>query len=282
MLSLTHLRHWSHRTALLALLMVASGCALHTASPPTPPWPDVLQTLLPTDVLLLGEKHDAPQHQQLEQQAVTWLAKRGLLAALVIEMAEQGHDTRALAPGADEAQVQSALAWNNDAWPWSAYGPVVMAAVRAGVLVLGGNLPRNALRTTMEQTPLDALLTPAQLARQQQAVRDGHCGLLPETRIPGMVRVQVARDVHMARTAAAALRSGQVVLLVAGAAHVQRGLGVPLHLPGEIRQKVVIAHAGQALTAIENEAHLIQQTPGLLPDDACATLRQRWQTAPAR
>ena len=82
----------------------------------------VLQTLLPTDVLLLGEKHDAPQHQQLERQAVAWLAERGLLAALVIEMAEQGHDTRALASGADEAQVQTALAWDTNAWPWSAYG----------------------------------------------------------------------------------------------------------------------------------------------------------------
>ena len=282
MLSLTPLRRWRRRTALLALLMAASGCALRTAAPPTPPWPAVLQTLLPTDVLLLGEKHDAPQHQQLEQQAVAWLAERGLLAALVIEMAEQGHDTRALEPSANETQVQAALDWNTDAWPWSAYGPVVMAAVRTGVPVLGGNLPRSALRATMEQTSLDALLTPAQRARQEQAVRDGHCGLLPEARIPGMVRVQVARDVHMARTMASALRSQQVVVLVAGAWHVQRGLGVPLHLPENIKQKVVIAHAGQAPTAIKSEANLVQQTPDLPPDDACVSLRQRWPAAPAR
>lgn len=285
MLSLTHSSRWRRRTALiavLALLTASAGCALHTAPPPTTPWPDVLQTLLPTDVLLLGEKHDAPQHQQLEQQAVTWLAERGLLAALVLEMAEQGHDTRALEPSASEAQVQAALDWNTDAWPWPAYGPVAMAAVRAGVPVLGGNLPRSALRDTLTQSALDTLLTPAQLERQQQAVRDGHCGLLPEERIPGMVRIQVARDVHLARTATSALRSGQVVLLVAGAAHVQRGLGVPLHLPAEIRQKVVIAHAGQAQAAINNEANLVQQTPDLPQGDACATLRQRWPTAPAR
>ncbi|GAB2530249.1 ChaN family lipoprotein [Simplicispira piscis] len=282
MLSLPLLPRWRRHTALLALLVLASGCALRTASPPTPPWPGVLQTLLPTDVLLLGEKHDAPQHQQLERQAVAWLAERGLLAALVIEMAEQGHDTRALASGADEAQVQTALAWDTNAWPWSAYGPVVMAAVRAGVPVLGGNLPRSTLRATLDQTPLDALLTPAQRARQQQAVRDGHCGLLPESRIPGMVRVQVARDLNMARTVASALHSGQVVLLVAGAGHVERGLGVPLHLPENIKQKVVIAHAGTAEPAIKNAAHLVQQTPSLPPDDACATLRERWQPAPAR
>ena len=265
---------------LSAVLLSLSGCAL--VRPAAPPWPGVLHTLLPSDMLLLGERHDAPQHQQMQREAVEWLTRQGLLAALVLEMAEQGHSTQGLPPDASEASVQAALAWNDGAWPWLQYGPVAMAAVRAGVPVHGGNLPRRELRTALTDSTLDALLSPAALERQRQAVRDGHCGLLPEPRVPGMARVQVARDLSMAQTAAAAQRPGKVVLVVAGAAHVKRSLGVPVHLPENMTQKVVIAHTGIAEEAIKSEANLLFQTPDLPPDDACAPLRQRWQAAPAR
>ena len=265
---------------LSAVLLSLSGCAL--VHPATPPWPGELHTLLPSDMLLLGERHDAPQHQQMQREAVEWLTRQGLLAALVLEMAEQGHGTQGLPRDASESAVQAALAWNDGAWPWLQYGPVAMAAVRAGVPVLGGNLPRRELRTALTDSTLDALLSPAALERQRQAVRDGHCGLLPEPRVPGMARVQVARDLRMADTAAAARHPGQVVLLVAGAAHVKRSLGVPVHLPENMTQKVVIAHTGIAEEAIKSEANLLFQTPDLPPDDACAPLRQRWQAAPAR
>lgn len=265
---------------LSAVLLSLSGCAL--VRPAAPPWPGVLHTLLPSDMLLLGERHDAPQHQQMQREAVEWLTRQGLLAALVLEMAEQGHSTQGLPPDASEASVQAALAWNDGAWPWLQYGPVAMAAVRAGVPVHGGNLPRRELRTALTDSTLDALLSPAALERQRQAVRDGHCGLLPEPRVPGMARVQVARDLSMAQTAAAAQRPGKVVLVVAGAAHVKRSLGVPVHLPENMTQKVVVAHTGIAEKAIKSEADLLFQTPDLPPDDACAPLRQRWQAAPAR
>ncbi len=265
---------------LSAVLLSLSGCAL--VHPATPPWPGVLHTLLPSDMLLLGERHDAPQHQQMQREAVEWLTRQGLLAARVLGRAEQGHGTQGLPRDASESAVQAALAWNDGAWPWQQYGPVAMAAVRAGVPVLGGNLPRRELRTALTDSTLDALLSPAALERQRQAVRDGHCGLLPEPRVPGMARVQVARDLRMAQTAAAAQRPGKVVLVVAGAAHVKRSLGVPVHLPENMMQKVVIAHTGIAEEAIKSEADLLFQTPDLPPDDACAPLRQRWQAAPAR
>src|SRR3990167_2049741 len=154
---------------------------------------------------------------------------------------------------------------------------LALAAVRAGGH--GGRARRRARARrgtppALPAPPLDALLSPAALERQRQAVRDGHCGLLPEPRVPGMARVQVARDLSMAQTAAAAQRPGKVVLVVAGAAHVKRSLGVPVHLPENMTQKVVIAHTGIAEEAIKSEANLLFQTPDLPPDDACAPLRQ--------
>jgi uncharacterized iron-regulated protein len=183
------------------------------------------------DAVLLGEQHDAPSHQAAQQEWIATLARRGSLAAVAFEMAEEGTSTAGLPASADEAQVRAALRWNTAGWPWASYGPAVMAAVRAGVPVLGANLARDRMRPAMQETGLDTLLAPAALAAQRQAIRDGHCGLLPETQIAPMARVQIARDRAMAQTVTAAARPGRTVLLVAGAGHVNPALGVPLHLP---------------------------------------------------
>ena len=56
-------------------------------------------------------------------------------------MAERGTSTAALPVDATPAQVQNALRWNDAAWPWAAYAPAIMEAVRAGVPVLGQPAP---------------------------------------------------------------------------------------------------------------------------------------------
>lgn len=275
------------RLLLAGALAALAGCASTGATPhraPLATWPDGLQTLLPTDVLLLGEQHDAADHQRLQREAVLWLAARGQLAAVVMEMAESGHNTRALPRDATEAQAQAALGWNDAAWPWKAYGPVVMAAVAAGVPVLGGNLPRAQMRTAMADPAWDQHLPAPALAQQHQALRDGHCGLLPEPQITPMARIQIARDARMAQTAQEALRPGQTVLLVAGGGHVLRGLGVPTHWPTNLSSKVVLAQSASAQPAIKNVAKnvadAVLETPALPPRDACAELRGKWRPAP--
>lgn len=212
------------RTA-LATLLLAAGCA---AAPDPAALPQA-------DAILLGEQHDADAHARRHQQAVQALARDGRLAALALEMAEAGTSTAGLAPGSDEAAVRAALRWNDKAWPWPHYAPAVMAAVRAGAPVLGANLPMAGMREAMREASLDALLPAAALQAQQQAMRDGHCGLLPEAQIGPMARIQIARDRSMARTVAAAAVPGKTVLLVAGAGHVDEALGVPQHLPPGLR-----------------------------------------------
>ena len=269
--------------ALSLALLGAAGCA--TPAPLGAAAQARLATLLPADALLLGEQHDAPAHQQLQRQAVQWLAARGELAALALEMAEQGRSTAGLPRDASEADVQHALAWRDAGWPWKTYRPVVMAAVRAGVPVLGANLPAARQREAMRDAALDARLPPAALAEQQQRVRDGHCGLLPESQIGPMTRVQIARDIAMADTVRAARQPGRTVLLVAGNGHVHRALGVPLHLPPDLTTKVLSAQSGQAQAAIDSEvtdtlpahtsgADQLWPTPPVPPRDYCAELRR--------
>ena len=257
--------------ALVALAL--AGCASSPAVVPSAQWPAQLESALPTDVLLLGEQHDAPDHQRLQRDTVQWLAARGRLAAVVLEMAERGHSTAALARDATEAQVQSALQWNDAAWPWSAYGPVTMAAVRAGVPVLGGNLPRSAMAAATQETRWDTHL--AAPARQQllDALQDGHCGLLPAARLPAMARIQIARDASMALTAQEAVHPGQTVLLVAGGEHVLRHRGIPTHWSPNLTSKVASAHTDQAQAAIKTGVDIVVATPPLPPHDACEALR---------
>jgi uncharacterized iron-regulated protein len=69
--------------------------------------------------ILLGEQHDNPDHQRIERDTVLALAARGRLAALVVEMAEQGRSTAGLMPQATEEQVREALGWSpgqNEGW----------------------------------------------------------------------------------------------------------------------------------------------------------------------
>lgn len=211
-----------------------------------------LKLLLPADAILLGEQHDAPDHQRLQLLTVETLASQQTLAALVLEMASRGGSTEKLGPDAAEDQVRAALQWNPEAWPWAAYGPVVMAAVRAGVPVLGANLPAKQLRQAMGNSGLDGLLPGPALKAQQQKIRLGHCELLPESQISPMTRVQIARDVSMAQTIAQAARPGKTVVLLAGNGHVDRSLGVPQHLPPGFMAKTVLLGAEQTAGAINN------------------------------
>ena len=154
--------------------VLQAGCAIQTPGAP-PSVAAGLARLGPSDVLLLGEQHDAPEHHAIEREVVEVLAQQGRLAALAIEMAEDGQVTTYLSDDATEAQVRRALDWNDKGWPWADYGPVVMAAVRAGVPVLGANLPRSRMKDAMADVSLDVQLGAAQREAQQQAVREGHC-----------------------------------------------------------------------------------------------------------
>lgn len=271
------------RAVCLSLLLLG-GCATSGSGTLSPAEvPAALQALPPARLLLLGEQHDADAHQALQRATVAHLAEQGRMAALVMEMADRGHDTRTLTPGATETEVQARLRWNDEGWPWTRYGPVVMAAVRAGVPVLGGNQPRAEMRAAMANAALDASLSPHSLGRQRENIDRGHCGLLPASQLAPMARIQIARDRAMAQTlteaAAAASSDDQVVVLVAGAEHVRRGLGVPAHLAPDwtAKTQVVLLHSGALVAASREGTDHVWLTPATPPRDHCAELRERFK-----
>ncbi len=283
------------RLALGAVVIGAAlaGCAHRPPSATGTQWPLVLRTVLPADVLLLGEQHDDPEHQRMQHEAVKWLAIRNQLGAVVLEMAERGTSTAALPTSATPAQVQSALQWQEAAWPWEKYSPAIMEAVRAGVPVLGGNLPRTQARSAMRDQGLDQTLRPEALERQREAIREGHCHLLAQTQVPGMARIQIARDKAMAQTLVEARRSpGTTALLITGAGHTLRTAGVPVHLPKDLTVRIVVAlqqkapePAGTPAEAQDAQPPHSQQATAeavgrMVPADADLVWTSPWRDAP--
>ncbi|OBY82937.1 ChaN family lipoprotein [Delftia sp. JD2] len=266
--------------AAAALLAAAlAGCA--SSSAPARDWTQQLQRWSDAPIVLLGEQHDAVAHQAWQQATVEQLAKQERLAALVIEMAPRTGSTASLARDASEDAVQQALQWQDAAWPWPRYRGVVMAAVRAGVPVLGGNLPRADMKQAMRNENLDTHLPPEGWQRQLDAIREGHCGLLPDTQLAPMARIQLARDASMAEVARAAVKPGKTVLLVAGRGHVLRGVGIPTWLPEAAGAKVAVAQAGETSVAQASDVDWLQKTDALPAKDHCAELREKFRNPPA-
>lgn len=254
-----------------------AGCAALSggADAPDAPIAKRVAALQPVDALLLGEQHDAPEHHAIEREAVEALATRGQLATLALEMAEEGRSTAHVAPTATEAQVRAALDWSDKAWPWSDYGPAVMAAVRAGVPVVGANMPRVRMKDAMADVSLDVQLNGEAFSAQQNAVRDGHCGMLPASQILPMTRIQVGRDRAMAQAIVKARKPGQTVLLIAGAGHVVRTLGVPQHLPDDVKVAAVRLMAAPATAeVVPGEYDRTWRTPPLPEKDYCAEFKR--------
>ena len=304
----------------LASAIIVTGCAarsvpampfLTAAAAAAPDTAARVQALLPLDALLLGEQHDAPDHQRIHREVIETLAARGALAAVVIEMAMQGNSTASLVknggvniggatgggttdgPAAvSEDAVRAALQWNEQAWPWATYAPAIMAAVRAGVPVMGSNMPRAQMGAAMQQPDLDQRLNGPALKAQQQLIRIGHCNLLPESQISPMTRIQIARDVAMASVVVEAVEKaaqpgpsgqpGQVsaaktVVLLAGSGHVDRRLGVPLHLPHGVKSRSVLLVAGNGSDAGDRAANfdVVWSAQAVPPQDYCAGLKEK-------
>jgi uncharacterized iron-regulated protein len=270
--------------AAACLALALGGPVAAAALAPTGWPPDVatgLQSLLPARVLLIGEQHDAPEHQRLQAAIVAHLAGQGQLQALVLEMAEQGRNTQGLPPTTSPDAVRQQLGWQDPAWPWERYGPVVMAAVGAGVVVHGGNLPRAAMRAAMQQTALDQTLPADQRAALEALIHTAHCELLPASQLPAMARIQIGRDVAMAETLLGLQTPGKVVVLVTGRQHARKDHGVPWHLhridpslPSAQVQVLDLRTPGAPPLASD----AVWPTPPAPPHDHCAGLRERWAT----
>ena len=196
------------------------------------------------DFVLIGEVHDNATAHRIRLGWIEALtAKRRMAVALEqFDAARQPQldaASRTPAGARDLPERARALAeaagFDFRGWDWAFYAPVVELALRRDLPLVAANLSRrDAARVARGETP--AALEPpgwgpAQRAALSEAIRDGHCGMLPESMIEPMAAAQRTRDAQLADSLLAAhRRSGLPVLLLAGNGHVRRDIGVPSYL----------------------------------------------------
>ncbi len=225
--------------------------------------------------VLLGEKHDNPDHQALQLWLLQALQSERRQASLVVEMLRSEQQ-----PQLDQWQGQSLpddvslpeeLGWQG--WDWSAYGELVRWGLTYSERLLASNLSRSEIQAAYQQPePLDEQRY-SSAARDQlgRIMQRSHCDKLPEERMPAMLAIQQARDQRMAAVLSSADAPG---LLVAGAFHVRKDLGVPLHWPSAMAEPMVVmlVEAGSDLPDA-GQADWVWLTPAQPEQDHCAQFR---------
>lgn len=290
------------RRLLLLVAMLLAAC--QTSLPPLPAWQSphgrehaelgqihdlrtgqrlspqqLVERLAGAPRLLVGERHDNPDHHALQLWLLQALATRREQGSLLLEMLNPDQQDRvvaaqhAIASDQDIADLPGALAWQKG-WDWTLYESIVRHALAQPYPLLAANLDRPQLLQIYRQPPplLGPRSTaPAVRSALQEQIRVSHCGKLPDSQLPAMLAVQQQRDRHMA---AALLAAPEPSLLLAGVYHVRRDLGVPLHLAdlGEEAGSLVLilADVGEPLTAVEGD--FVWYTPAPPERDYCADL----------
>ncbi|WAB98814.1 MULTISPECIES: ChaN family lipoprotein [Pseudomonas] len=286
--------------ALLGVLFALGGC--QASVPPLPAWQSsegrdraelgqihdlasgkvispeqLVQDLAGVPRVLVGEKHDNADHHALQLWLIRAMQARRPQGSLLLEMLQPEQQARVDAVQAQATLPQDlpkALAWQ-EGWDWQLYGPIVREALGSHVPLLAANLSVGEMRQAYRlATPVPGAQSnaPQVKAALLEQVRAGHCDLLPASQLPAMLAVQQQRDRRIAQRL---LSAPQPALLLAGAFHVRKDLGVPLHLAdlgAEGQSKVLLlAEVGQQVDA--GMADYVWYTAAMPEQDYCAPLR---------
>lgn len=242
---------------------------------------ELVERLAVAPRVLVGEQHDNPDHHALQLWLLRQLAAQRPQGSLLMEMLNPDQQAKvdaaqaATRAGQPPADAYQALSWQAN-WDWGIYGPLVTYALRQPYPLLSANLDRAQIMQIYKQRPTlsgEASTTQRVQATLLDDIRESHCGLLPEAQMPAMFAVQQQRDRRMAERLLAAPTPA---LLLAGAFHVRKDLGVPLHLQdlgaGEGNAVLVLAEVGKTVSA--DSADYVWYTAAQPEQDHCAELRR--------
>ncbi|WP_395402472.1 ChaN family lipoprotein [Pseudoduganella sp. UC29_106] len=224
-------------TILLAATALA-GCSFFSKKSNSD-LPAVVAAPANPQVLLLGEVHDNAQGHKLRFDELKRRVEAGWRPVIAMEQFDRDKQERldSAQKGCLDAscliKVMSGPGWN-----WQLYHPVIQLALDNHLPLIAANLSRSEASrvvrdgvassfdaATVSAYKLDKPL-PAELRKaQEREIKEGHCDMLPDMMIPGMVDAQVARDIWMAKL----IREQQPrdVVLIAGNGHVRKDIGVP-------------------------------------------------------
>jgi len=266
----------------------------------------LLIRLARAEFVLLGEKHDNPDHHRLQAELLRGLIAAGRRPAVGFEMFsldDAGAIAKHLArTPSDAAGLGPAVNWQKSGWPdWAMYQPIAEAALAAKLTIVATNLPlataRQMSREGLALEPsvrrdlgLDQPLSDAMLATMVADIQNSHCGYGSAESIQTMVQVQRARDAQMAQSLIAAATADGAVL-VAGAGHVRSDYGIPVYLTAKAPGRQVVSIAFVEVDELEPEPNkylpagaagrapfdYLWFTPRLDNEDACEKFKAQFE-----
>lgn len=317
---------------LVLALLVSGGCASRQVPPPSPArtWTTTLHQDHPlvgriwdvaggrfveadtlraavasTQYVLLGERHDHPDHHRLQAELVRAKASEGRRPALAFEMldvTQQPTVDAALKENPTDAEALArAVDWAKSGWPdFSLYAPVFSAGLEADLPIVAANLPRAQVRDLVMKGPeavpsevrsrlgLEVPVPEAEAKAVREELDRSHCGELPKQMLEPMALAQRARDAMMAdRLLQTVTVDGAV--LITGNGHVRKDRAVPAHLVRRMKDVTVLSVAllevsPEALKPQDQAALMgvpalpydyVWFTPAMPEDDPCKALRER-------
>lgn len=293
------------RQAIFLLMVLLAGC--QAALPTLPEWQspqgrdaanlglikdlrsgeiltstELVERLSAASQVLVGEQHDNPDHHALELWLLQAMASQREQGSVLLEMLTSSqqnavdHAQKVLRAGQPVADLTQQLDWQKG-WDWSMYGPIVRYALAQPASVLAANLDRTEMMQIYRKQPaLSGPVSTSDAVREPllEQIRESHCGLLPDSQMPAMLAVQQQRDRRMAERLQ---QASKPAVLLAGAFHVRRDVGVPVHLRDlgntATNAVLILSEVGKPVSA--EQADYVWYTAAVEDKDYCAEMRKR-------
>jgi uncharacterized iron-regulated protein len=260
--------------------------------------------------VILGERHDNPDHHALQAWVLRAMTAQGRTPAVAFEMIDQSQapalETYLNQHPRDAAGLGPAVRWEERGWPdWDSYRGIAEAALDAGLPILAANPSRAETRTVgrqglgaldAERTSALGLKTPLPEAQRDlllTELREGHCNLMPKDAMGPMANVQRLRDAMMADTLiAGAQAQDRGAVLITGGGHARADRAVPWYLRQRLGDPdVLIVRFREVRPGVTDPAAYLPDQPAGAPlaydyvwftpanerGDPCAELKERMQ-----
>mgnify|MGYP006435009143 CR=1 FL=1 len=202
--------------------------------------------------ILIGEKHNNPDHHRIQAWITSRLIDAGERRAMVLEMIRMDQQDTVdqyvkTKPGvSSSAGLGNALKWSTSGWgAWGHYEAILKPALAKNLPIYGANLgfskmraiarsglpalkleTLKALRLGTDSPPMKAPIMWAMEAEIVQA----HCGMIKPGRAGNFALIQLVRDASFAHIMEKSAKNMDGTILIAGAGHVRKDRGVPMHL----------------------------------------------------
>ena len=240
----------------------------------------LLARLAEPDRVIVGEQHDNADHHAAQLWLLRSLGELRPQGSLLLEMLTPDQQAKVNAvrqSASPPSDLPGALAWQ-EGWDWNLYGPIVRFALTQPYPLLAANLDNGEIRAFYRNPPgLSGKRSNAEAVKTTLLgqISDSHCGLLPDSQMPAMLAVQQQRDRRMAEVL---LSAPTPSLLLAGAWHARKDVGVPLHVVdvSESRAPTVLMLAEQGDEVTEAMADYVWYTAPTPKQDYCEQMREQF------